>query len=319
MNLQTKILLQPQRFNQIDYHSKVALLGSCFSENIGEKFHYYKFQSLQNPFGISFQPLAIEKLITNAINQKKYTEADVFYHNEQWHCFDAHSRLSHSSKDELLSQLNENIVLTHKFLTEATHIIITLGTSWVYKYIETDQIVANCHKVPQKKFIKELLTAEEISESLDATVSMVKSMNPNATFIFAVSPVRHIKDGFIENTQSKSHLITGIHQLLSLQSNSKMLSYFPSYEILMDELRDYRFYEQDMLHPNLLAINYIWKKFVKVWINQNCEGIMNQVDTIQKGLKHRPFNAASESHQKFVKQLEKRIKNIEALNVSIRF
>ncbi|WP_299113093.1 GSCFA domain-containing protein [uncultured Winogradskyella sp.] len=320
MNLQTKIPLQPQRFNQIDYNSKVLLLGSCFSENIGEKFQYFKFQSLQNPFGILFQPFAIETLITNAINQKEYTEVDIFFNNEQWHCFDAHSQLSHPLKDGLLTELNKNIRKTYNFLKEASHIIITLGTSWIYRHIETDQHVANCHKVPQKKFLKELLSVNQISESLDATVSLVKSINPNAQFIFTVSPVRHIKDGFVENTQSKSHLITAIHQ--TLKSNrllSEAEGYFPSYEIMMDELRNYRFYKDDMLHPNQLAIDYIWGKFASVWIHQNSEAIMDEVNAIQKGLAHKPFNPNSDTHQKFLFRLQENQEALESIFSHITF
>lgn len=306
MNLQTKIPLLPKRFNQIDYNSKVLLLGSCFSENIGEKFSYYKFDSVQNPFGILFQPLAIERLITNAINKKEYTENDIFLHNEQWHCFDTHSRLSHSNKDQLISELNSQILQTHNFLKEATHITITLGTAWTYRHIETDKIVANCHKVPQKKFLKELLSVEQITESLDAIISLVKSVNPDVNFIFTVSPVRHIKDGFVENTLSKAHLITAIHNVLSLRREPRNLNYFPSYEIMMDELRDYRFYNEDMLHPNQTAVNYIWEKFKKVCISEEANQIMDEVEIIQKGLAHKPFNPNSEAHKKFLLDLEKK-------------
>ncbi|MFD1063281.1 GSCFA domain-containing protein [Winogradskyella litorisediminis] len=304
MNFQTTIPLKPQSNNQIDYNSKVVLLGSCFSENIGEKFQYFKFQSLQNPYGILFQPLAIQKLIFNAINEKIYSEEDVFFYNEQWHCFDAHSRLSNPSKETLLQLLNKNLFQTKNCLIDATHIIITLGTSWVYKHLDTEQYVANCHKVPQQNFTKKLLSIKEILVSLNSLVDLVKTINPTVNFIFTVSPVRHIKDGFVENTLSKSHLISSIHQLLSSQFESESLSYFPAYEIIMDELRDYRFYNQDMLHPNQLAIEYVWQKFVSVWISDNSEAIMTEVDAIQKGLAHRPFNSNSDAHKKFIKQIE---------------
>ncbi len=319
MNLQTKIPLQQQRFNQIGYNSKVLLLGSCFSENIGDKFQYFKFQSLQNPFGILFQPLAIEKLITNAINKKAYSEEDIFDNNEQWHCFDAHSRLSHSFKDELLNRLNDNVSQTYNYLKEASHVVITLGTAWVYRYIETDQHVANCHKIPQKKFLKELLSVDEITQSLDAIVSLVNSINPDVNFIFTVSPVRHIKDGFVENTQSKSHLITAIHQFISLGTQLRSLSYFPSYEIMMDELRDYRFYKEDMLHPNTLAVNYIWEKFISVWIHSDSQSLMEEVDSIQKGLMHKPFNPNSEAHQLFLEKLKNKIQELNLIYTHISF
>ena len=303
MNLHTKIPLKSNAYNQIDYHSRVLLLGSCFSENIGEKFEYFKFQKLQNPFGILFHPLAIESLITNAINEKEYTKDDIFFHNEQWHCYDVHSKFSNTSEIELLQDLNNQIRNTHQFLKEASHIIITLGTAWAYRFIETDEYVANCHKIPQKKFLKELLSVEQITESLEAIMSLVKSINPKVAFIFTVSPVRHIKDGFVENTQSKSHLITAIHQVSEPRNHNY---YFPSYEIMMDELRDYRFYKEDMLHPNATAVNYIWERFVQVWISEETKTTMKSVDEIQKGLSHRPFNSQSDAHQTFVKQLEEK-------------
>ena len=301
MKLQTQIPLQPQPHNQIDYNSKIGLFGSCFVEHIGAKFEYFKFQNFQNPFGVLFHPLAIETLITNAINEKEYTEADVFFHNEQWHCFDAHSKLSHTSKSHLLSSLNESIKTTNHQLLEVTHVIITLGTAWMYRFIETDISVANCHKVPQKKFAKTLMQVDEVTQSLQAIVSLVKSVNPSASIIFTVSPVRHLKDGFIENTQSKAHLIAAIHQIVEPRQR---LYYFPSYEIMLDELRDYRFYNEDMLHPSILAVNYIWEKFQKVWITEASEKIMNAVDGIQKGLLHKPFNSNSDAHQDFLQKIE---------------
>nr|WP_321222275.1 GSCFA domain-containing protein [uncultured Psychroserpens sp.] len=303
MNLQTKIPLQPNRYNQIDYNSKVLLLGSCFSENIGEKFEYFKFQQLQNPFGILFHPLAIETLISNAINEKEYTKDDIFFHNEQWHCFDAHSKFSNASEIELLQNLNHQIKSTHQFLKEASHIIITLGTAWAYRLIESDSVVANCHKIPQKKFLKELLSVEQITESLEAIMSLVKSINPKVAFIFTVSPVRHIKDGFVENTQSKSHLITAIHQVTKPRDHNY---YFPSYEIMMDELRDYRFYKEDMLHPNATAVNFIWQRFKEVYISEETNTTMTSVEELQKGLSHRPFNEKSDAHKAFLLQLEQK-------------
>ncbi|MCK8481346.1 GSCFA domain-containing protein [Psychroserpens algicola] len=301
MNLQTKIPLQPQQFNRIDYNSKVMLIGSCFSEYIGERFEYFKFQKLQNPFGILFHPLAIETVVTNAINKKTYTDSDVFFHNEQWHCYEAHSKLSRTSKDQLLDELNTRCIETYQFLNSATHVILTLGTAWAYRFIETDSFVANCHKVPQKRFLKELLSVDQISESLNATMSLIKSVNPEVSFIFTISPVRHIKDGFVENTLSKSHLIAAVHQIIEPRHHQY---YFPSYEIMMDELRDYRFYKDDMLHPNNIAINYIWKYFQDVWISEDTHATMNDVDAIQKGMAHRPFNPESDAYTAFLQQLK---------------
>lgn len=300
MKLQTKVSITKEQRNQINYNSKLLLLGSCFSENISEKLNYFKFQSTQNPFGILFHPKAIEKFITNVINEEIYTEDDLIFQNERWHSFNAHSSLSSPEKNEILSNLNLAVSSTNKKLKEVSHVVITLGTSWVYRFIETDTRVANCHKIPQKKFLKELLTIDDISESLEAIIVLIKSVNKNVSVLFTVSPIRHLKDGFIENTQSKAHLIAAIHNIINPRNK---IHYFPSYEIMMDELRDYRFYAEDMIHPNKTAINYIWGKFIETWFSEEAKSIMETVDTIQKGISHKPFNENSEAHQKFLKNL----------------
>jgi len=264
VNFRTNIQLQKEE-NQIDYASKLLLIGSCFSENISKKLAYFKFDAASNPFGILFNPKAIETLFLNSLNEKIYTEKDVFLLNERWHCFDAHSDLSAADKNELLHNLNLAVKSTNKRLKEATHIIITLGTSFTYRFIETNAIVGNCHKVPQKKFAKELLSIDEISASLKTICDRISAINPKATVIFTVSPVRHIKDGFVENSLSKAHLTSAIHKSLG-EVDGK---YFPSYEIMMDDLRDYRFYNSDMIHPNETAIDYIWEHFKHVWIQEN--------------------------------------------------
>jgi len=316
MNFQTHIPLSKETIYPINYHSKIILLGSCFSENIGNKFNYYKFQSQQNPFGILFHPKAIETFITNAINLKEYTDEDVFFFNERWHCFDAHSEMSSSSKEELLQNLNDAIQHTNQQINETSHIIITLGTSWTYRFIETDTTVANCHKVPQKKFLKELLPVDEISESLESIIALVKDVNPSINIILTVSPVRHLKDGFVENQQSKSHLIAAIHQVVEPR---KKLFYFPSYEIMMDELRDYRFYKEDMIHPSKTAIDYIWEKFCEAWIDDESKNTMNKVDSIQKRMNHRPFNPNSKEHQNFLQTIQKDILTLQKSNPRISF
>jgi lysophospholipase L1-like esterase len=303
MEFRTNIKLQKE-YNQIDYNSKLVLIGSCFSENISKKLKYFKFQTFSNPFGILFNPIAIEKLITNAINLEKYSEKSIFQLNERWHCFDAHSDISASTQNNLLHNLNSAIESTHQQLKNASHIIITLGTAWIYRLIETDTIVGNCHKIPQKKFLKELLSIDEITATLENICTLIKDINPTATIIFTVSPVRHLKDGFIENAQSKAHLIAAIHQVSDKRNR---LYYFPSFEIMMDDLRDYRFYASDMLHPNETAINYIWEQFQQVWIDEKSTLIQKEVDTIQKGLAHRPFNPNSEQHTQFLSDLQKKI------------
>lgn len=309
MNFRTNITLQKEN-NQIDYGSKLLLIGSCFSENISEKLKYFKFQVQSNPFGILYNPKAIENLIAKAINNTVYTDNDIFNLNERWHCFDAHSDLSTLSNEDLIKNLNITISNTHQQIKDASHIIITLGTSWVYRYIETNTIVGNCHKIPQKKFLKELLTVNEVFNSLKNIQNLISTINSTVQIIFTVSPVRHIKDGFIENSQSKAHLIAAIHQVISNTDNAKT-AYFPSYEIMLDDLRDYRFYANDMIHPNDTAINYIWEQFLQVWIHEKTASIQKEVDSIQKGLAHKPFNPLSKEHQKFKLNLQQKMASLK--------
>ena len=312
MILQTKLPLKKQPRNLIDYHSNLLLIGSCFVENMGAKLDYFKFQNLQNPFGILFHSQAIENLITHAIHNKVYNEDDVFFQNEQWHCFDAHSKLSNTNKEALLNTLNTQIQLTARQLKSSSHIVITLGTAWVYRLIETDEIVANCHKISQKEFLKNILSVEEISQSLETIINLIKSVNIQARIIFTVSPVRHLKDGFLENTQSKAHLIAAIHHvLINNRAVNVIEGYFPSYELMMDELRDYRFYAEDMIHPNATAINYIWEVFREIWVSEKAFHTMQEVDAIQKGLQHKSFNENSEAHQDFLQKLNNRIEQLK--------
>ena len=307
MKLQTNISIIEQTDNLLDYHSKILLLGSCFSENIGNKLSYFKFQSKQNPFGILFHPKAIENLISRALKEELYTEKELTFNNERWHCLDAHSSISAADKNVLLKNLNAALIHTKKQLKEATHIFITLGTSWVYRYLETNAIVANCHKIPQKEFSKDLLSVAEVSKTLEQSIALLKSINKTVSVTFTVSPVRHLKDGFIENTRSKAHLIAAIHTVINSENNTY---YFPSYEIVMDELREYRFYKEDMLHPNTTAINYIWEKFVSSWFSREAQDTMQEVETIQRGISHRPFNEKSEQHQQFLRKLDLKKENL---------
>lgn len=313
MELSTNIPI-PKSNSPVDYHSKIISFGSCFANEVGKKFDHYKFRQFTNPFGVLFHPLAIEKVIDFALSEKQFTSENLFYHNERWHCFDVHSNLSHPDKEEMIVNLNATLKATRQNILEASHFIITLGTAWVYHHIESNETVANCHKVPQKEFEKRLLSIEEITTSLEFIVAKVKGVNSNIRFIFTISPVRHLKDGFTENQVSKSHLVSALHESLSTLSSTPLGGgvgggdyYFPSYEIMIDELRDYRFYAADMVHPNSLAINYIWERFGETYFTNQVKKTMTEVETIQKGLAHKPFNTQSDSHQKFLKNLLEKI------------
>jgi len=303
VKLQTEIPLKPER-NTIDYSSSILLLGSCFVENIGAKMDFVKLNNLQNPFGIVYHPLAIEKLITRSINEEPFTEDDIFYYQEQWHCFEVHSTLSHPDKKVFLDTLNKLVHSTSAFLNRATHLIITYGTAWAYRFIESDQYVANCHKVPQKKFLKELLPVTEIQASIERILVLLKMFNPSLQTVFTISPVRHIKDGMVENTISKSNLIAGLHAAIGSGTKAR---YFPSYEIVMDQLRDYRFYKEDLLHPNTTAITIIWDAFTYSWLHDKAKEVALEVVKIQQALLHRPIHPDSEAHKVFKDKLNERI------------
>lgn len=310
MQFRTQIPI-PKNNYPIDYNATIMSLGSCFAVNIAEKLDYFKFHNNCNPFGILFHPLAIEKILDFAVSGKHFTENDVFFYNERWHCFDVHSDCSNSNKEDLLASLNTIIKSTKLQLQEASHIIITYGTSWVYRNTESNSIVANCHKVPQKQFKKELLSVEEIEKGIANTIKLIYSVNPNCTIIFTVSPVRHIKDGFVENQVSKANLISALYTVLQVSPSGAEGAYFPSYEIMMDELRDYRFYAEDMLHPNPVAIDYIWERFKETTISETAFSTMAEVESIQKSLSHRPFNPKSKSHLKFESKVREKIIKLE--------
>ncbi len=299
MKFSTEVPVKPLS-HKLDYSSKIVSLGSCFAVNMSEKFKQFQFQHSVNPFGILFHPVALANLIEFAASDKIFDESDVFCNQEVWSCFDAHSDLNELEDMEILFQLNAKLRTFKADLMQANTLIITLGTAWVYRFIASDKIVANCHKLPQQQFTKEILSVETVKNSLFKIYELVKTLNPSIQFVFTVSPVRHIKDGFVENQQSKAHLIAGLHAFLAEVEEGY---YFPSYEIVMDELRDYRYYTADLIHPNAIALDYIWEKFKTHCIAEQAHKTMQLVDEVQKGLAHRPFNPYSEQHGKFLDKL----------------
>ncbi|HSP12164.1 MAG TPA: GSCFA domain-containing protein [Salegentibacter sp.] len=311
MEFRTRIPIKEEQ-PKIDYDSRVFLIGSCFVENIGAKLEYFKLQKLQNPLGILFHPRAIANFLERVVSGYHYSEEDIFFYNERWHCFEAHSALSDPDKSVILENLNQNLGKSREFLKNASHVVITLGTAWNYMNLVTAKAVANCHKIPQKNFRKELSSIEELQQSVEKIIGYLESLNPKLCIIFSVSPVRHLRDGFVENQLSKAQLICAVHSL-------KKSAYFPSYEIMMDELRDYRFYAEDMVHPSALAIDYIWKRFTETWFSENAMITLAEVEKIQKGLAHKPFNAESMAHKDFLKKLKSQENRLQQKYPHIRF
>jgi lysophospholipase L1-like esterase len=295
--LNSKEIQKPVK--QIDYQSKIGLIGSCFVENIGTKLSYYKLANWINPYGILFNPLAIEKALTDIYQKNVYTQSDLVFENERWHSLHHHSDFSNSDATYVLTTINKRIEETFQELQTTSHLVLTLGTAWVYHYIERDELVANCHKIPQKNFIKRILSVDEIRKSLENTIELVKKINPEIQVILTLSPVRHIKDGMLANSQSKAQLLAAVYQVLSDD-----ILYFPSYELQLDDLRDYRFYADDMLHPNNTAVDYIWEVFKNIWINPDSYPVMEKVEKVQKAMQHKAFNPDSKQHQDFIENIK---------------
>lgn len=318
MNFKINFSIPPvEKSRQICYKSKIVSVGSCFAENLFEKLEFHKFQCWNNPFGILFQPLAIENLFTRILTKKFFCDEDFLFHNELWKSLEIHSCFSNPEKETLINQINNRITSFESIISKATHIIITLGTSWAYREIASGIFVANCHKLPQNKFQKKLLSVETIVNSLLNTEKLIREKNPNVALLFTISPVRHIKDGIPENQLSKSTLFVALHQFLREKSENNY--YFPSYEILIDELRDYRFYADDMLHPSSMAIQYIWERFLSVFVEEETKKIMNEVADIQSSLRHKPLFPTSSEYLKFRQNLDLKIKKLQEKNPFLKF
>lgn len=302
----------------VDYNSKIFLLGSCFVENIAKKLNWYRIQNLSNPFGILYHPNSLENFLKKVASEYQYVEDDIICFNDKWISFEAHSQLSKDSKEDLLEELNRNIKLSRNYIKGTSHCFITLGTSWFYRNNGSGLPVANCHKIPQKNFTKEISGVEETSNILKNIISVVRSINPETTIIFTISPVRHLKEGMVENQRSKANLLSALHEVLE-NSGGRNLKYFPSYEILMDDLRDYRFYSEDMIHPSEVAIDYVWNLLIQTYFSAEAIEIMDQVARIQKDLSHRPFNPDSPAHQNFQERTKRKIQALKITYPHLKF
>ncbi|MDO5607935.1 MAG: GSCFA domain-containing protein [Capnocytophaga sp.] len=303
MKFRTEINILPQLDCEINYHSDIVCVGSCFSEHIARKLKWYEFRTTANPLGILFHPQALEKIFSRALDRIFFTENDFFSHNELWHSYELHSQMSGRNLSETVGEANVSLQVLDDALRHCSHLFITLGTAWIYE-LPDGTSVANCHKIPQKYFQKRLLSVEEIEVSLRKIISQMRKYNPETRIIFTISPVRHLKDGFTENQRSKAHLITALHQVIG---SDEAIRYFPSYELLMDELRDYRFYAGDMLHPSEMAVDYIWERFCDCYTTNETRQEMKNIQQIKQGLAHRPFNPDTEAHRIFSENLHRKI------------
>jgi len=308
MNFRTVMPINKSHLD-ISYLDKILFLGSCFSENINEKLVERKFDSRSNPFGNTYNPISIFNIIDFVLEEKNYTKEDLFLQNEIWNCYDFHSDMSGLEVENVLRNINEKIIETKTFLKETNVLFITFGTAWVYE--NNNKIVANCHKVPSSQFEKRLLTFEEIETKAKSTFAKLKQFNENIKIVFTLSPVRHLKDGFVENNLSKSILLVAINNL----QKEKNISYFPAYELVIDDLRDYRFYKEDLVHPNYLAINYIFEQFKSVFFTEKTLTLLVKVEKLLKAFQHRINYKETQEYIKFRKNLEKQVADLSAVEI----
>ncbi len=293
----TKIDIPESKF-QVSHNTETGLVGSCFADNIGSRLKTYKFPVEHNPFGVLYNPVSIKTNLEILIDKKLFTESDLYYYNDQWLSFNHYTAFSNPDKKVCLKQINERIENASEFLKRSSHLFITFGTAWVYEFSETGKIVANCHKLPAKKFKRYLLELKDIVNGYTDFYEKLKAFNPEIRIVFTVSPIRHWKDGAEMNQVSKSTLLLAVYEL---RKKFPEMDYYPSYEILMDELRDYRFYASDMLHLSDVAIDYIWNSFVSTYVDDKSKVIISEIEKLNKAINHRPFNINSRAYQEFVK------------------
>jgi hypothetical protein len=288
---------------ECSYKTPILAIGSCFAENIGNRLSDLRVLTCTNPFGILYNPISIANCLNYLMKDAFFTEHDIFENQGLWHSWQHHGKFSSSRKDEILRGVNENISETRKFLKTANRLILTLGTAHVFIEKQTNQVVANCHKMPVSCFHRKRLSVDEIVESFNPVFNKIFLQNNDYQIIITVSPIRHIKDGLIENQRSKAILLLAVDRLCALFPN---VHYFPSYEIMMDDLRDYRFYEPDMIHPTQQAIDYIWQIFSDTYFSDETKKIMDDVRKVNLMRQHRPLHPDTEGYQLFANGLKKK-------------
>lgn len=287
----------PQLPQPITYQNSILLIGSCFTENMSERLALHKFRVLSNPNGILFNPLSVAQSLDSYIDNQLYTENDLFQLNDLWNSWDHHTRFSDIDKQTALKHINQSQQQAADFVKTAGWVMITLGSSFQYYLKENGKHVANNHRAPAQWFEKRLLDIHTITEALINTLQKLIALNPTVKVLFTISPVRHIRDGVVDNNRSKARLIESVHHLCSEFSQAH---YFPAYELIIDILRDYRYYDIDFVHPNYLATSFVWEQFVNSCIDPGTRQVMKEVQDIATARSHRPRFPETEGHRRFL-------------------
>jgi hypothetical protein len=293
----------------IQYKQELLLMGSCFAEEMGGKLQEHRFNTLINPHGILYNPLSITSALTSYLDGKVYTREDLFQHNDTWNSWEHHSRFSGLTPEATLENINSMQAKAVQSIDNADWLILTLGSAHAYVLKENSRLVGNCHKVPAGNFYKRLLTVDEVVTALDNVMHRLFFRNKKINILFTVSPVRYIRDGVVENNLSKAILLQAVHHLVN---KFNRLFYFPAYELVIDDLRDYRFYKADLVHPNELAISYVWEQVIKACISEGSQALLHQIADINRAAHHRPFNPESSQHQQFLRTYGAKVKQLMA-------
>ena len=315
MQFQANINIKPLQ-PSITYHDKLLLIGSCFTEHIGNYLMDVKFNVLLNPNGILFDPISVCNSLTSYIQNKQYTADDLVYLNEAWHSWQHHSRFSGMDKDNALRNINQSQKNAHTFLQQADWLVITLGSSFVYKLVDSFVSVANCHKAPAQTFVKHLCTIEETTIAFETVLHQLFQFNPELKVLFTISPVRHLRDGVVDNNRSKARLIEAVHHLVN---KFEKLHYFPAYELVVDVLRDYRFFDIDLAHPNYAATQFVLEHFAESCMNTSTQQFMDDIKKLVIACNHKPFNPTSNQHQLFLKTQFQKTKALQELHPYLNF
>lgn len=315
--MQFNLNYTPPKFDfEIDHKQILFLIGSCFSENIGGILKQNKFKTYSNPSGILFNPASIHQSLTDILNIKDLSDNFILSRNGLYYSYLHHTSVNANTTEELKEKINHQTKKAHDHLKASNVLIVTFGTAFFYHHLTTGQVVANCHKQPQQIFEKNLLAVNEIVSAYTGLIKKIKALNPKLKIIFTVSPVKYLRDGVVENNISKSTLILGIHELIKQNANCY---YFPAYELVNDDLRDHRFYKEDLAHPNELAINYVWEKFSDTCFNDQTIELNKQIYKLNQALNHREMSQGNQEQQKLQDFIVKQKGELKKLAPEIEF
>lgn len=300
MQFTTPTDIQPLS-RRIGHDARLLVMGSCFAEHMGTRLQQMKWRAVVNPFGVLYNPLSIAEALGRLIDAHRYGEDELMeFPDGGWNTWLHHSRYSYPDRREALDAINNCMEAAAEMLAQADWLVLTLGTAWVYRLKEDGRVVGNCHKVPEREFVRQRLSVDEIVETFVALLDRLWSVNPGARVLLTVSPVRHLKDGLHGNQLSKATLLLAVDELC--RRMPERCVYFPAYEVLMDELRDYRFYAEDMAHPSKQAVDYVWERFVEHCTDEAAHAFMSEWSKVCRALEHRPFKPDSEQYRAFVRQ-----------------